>query len=343
MPGGSVHDDADLWRLDEELTELNAMRCGWDELFGRLGAIVHATRAWEMLGFASFGHYCSERLGMRVRAVQQRIALEHRLQELPVLREALRTKQVSYEKARLIARYADATSAGRWIELAARVTCIDLRDQLERTEQAQMCARREFYVWVPTHIAGLAAAAFAAIRRAAGRSLTTGECIGRMGAHFVEVWKPILARKMTRQRRILVRDRGRCQAFACSRAAVQVHHIDYRSHGGGDEPENLVSLCAGHHLHGIHMGWIRVTRVGRNRLRWQLGLRSGLPPLLDVNVPAPWCAGRDGAAPPNATAPPAADSAATHAPSRSGIRSPPACPRSTRRTRPCRRGRAPTD
>lgn len=290
VPGPSLLDDTDLWRLDEEMRELNAMRCGWDELLGRLALLAHATRTWELLGFASFGHYCAERLGLRLRAVQQRIALERRLQELASLREALRSKRVSYEKARLIARHADAASVGRWIELAERVTGVELRDRLGHDEEAQMCARREFGVWMPAHLAGLAAAAFAAIRRAVGRPLTTGECIGHMGAHFVEVWKPILERKMTRHRRILERDRRRCQVPGCSRAAVQVHHIDYRSHGGGDEPENLVSACAAHHLHGIHMGWIRVRRIARDQLRWQLGVRAGFAPLVDVTVPAPWCA-----------------------------------------------------
>src|SRR4051794_19110613 len=56
---------------------------------------------------ASFEHYCTERLGMAERAVAQRIALERRLYDLPVLREAIRERRISYEKARLIARYAD--------------------------------------------------------------------------------------------------------------------------------------------------------------------------------------------------------------------------------------------
>jgi len=28
---------------------------------------------------------------------------------------------------------------------------------------------------------------------------------------------------------------------------LQIHHIIYRSHGGGDEVENCISLCVNHH------------------------------------------------------------------------------------------------
>jgi hypothetical protein len=289
-PGPSLDLDADLRRTDEELCELMTMRRGWDELFGRLAFLFHAAGGWHRLGFASFGHHCTERLGMKVRAVQQRIALERRLQECPSLRQALRTQRVSYEKARLIARYADAASVDRWIEVAERTTCIDLKRLLEHDEDVQMCARREFRVWVPVSDGALVSAAFRAIRKAAGRPLTPGECIGLIAAHFAKVWKAHGRQRKTLQKRILARDRGLCCVPGCSKAAAHAHHVDYRSAGGSDDPDNLISVCAAHHLHGIHMGWVRVRRVGVGRLRWQLGVRPGFAPLIDVTVRAPWCA-----------------------------------------------------
>src|SRR5207237_10776238 len=43
---------------------------------------------------------------------------------------------------------------------------------------------------------------------------------------------------------------------------------------------NLVSLCAAHHLHGVHLGYIRVRGRAPDRLRWELGFlhRSPGPP-----------------------------------------------------------------
>lgn len=63
----------------------------------------------------------------------------------------------------------------------------------------------------------------------------------------------------------------------CSRAAAQVHHVLFRSRGGDDGETNLVALCAAHHLHGVHMGWVRVHGRAPGGLTWQLGVRDGVP------------------------------------------------------------------
>jgi len=44
-----------------------------------------------------------------------------------------------------------------------------------------------------------------------------------------------------------------------------------RSHGGSDDPSNRISLCAAHHLNGVHMGWIKVSGTAPDELRWKLG------------------------------------------------------------------------
>jgi hypothetical protein len=49
-----------------------------------------------------------------------------------------------------------------------------------------------------------------------------------------------------------------CAVAGCSRRGVHKHHIVYRSHGGGDEPENIVWLCLAHHLAGEHGGRLRI-------------------------------------------------------------------------------------
>ena len=65
----------------------------------------------------------------------------------------------------------------------------------------------------------------------------------------------------------------------CSRAATHVHHVVYRSHGGGDDLANMVSMCAGRHLHCLHQGWIRVRGQAPDRLVWEMaGDRSGESP-----------------------------------------------------------------
>ncbi len=48
------------------------MRDGWDELVGHLGLLVSMLGLWRTMGFASFAHYCAERL--RVLAVARACA-----------------------------------------------------------------------------------------------------------------------------------------------------------------------------------------------------------------------------------------------------------------------------
>jgi hypothetical protein len=89
------------------------------------------------------------------RAVEQRAALERRLYELPALREAMSERRVSYEQARLIARHADEESVEEWIGRAERLTCVALRRQLLGEREAQMCARGDYEIWAPRHVAEL--------------------------------------------------------------------------------------------------------------------------------------------------------------------------------------------
>src|SRR5205085_10136616 len=87
-------DEIDPWRIDAELKCLLEKRTRWDEVFGHVAMVFKKSRAREPLGFASFGHYCEERLGMAERTVMQRNALEHSLHRIPLLRRAPRENRM---------------------------------------------------------------------------------------------------------------------------------------------------------------------------------------------------------------------------------------------------------
>jgi len=127
----------------------------------------------------------------------------------------------------------------------------------QASEERQMCTRRELDLRVPVHVRILLAAAIGAARKAAGRWLTPGECLEAIAQHFVDTWGPALRGRKTPQDEVLARERGFCLAPKCSKCAAHAHHVDYRAHGGSDEESNLASLCAVHHLRGVHGGWLR--------------------------------------------------------------------------------------
>ncbi|HQR28935.1 MAG TPA: HNH endonuclease signature motif containing protein, partial [Anaeromyxobacteraceae bacterium] len=263
--------EGDPHAVAARLRELSAMRDGWDDLVGHLGLLVQAFGLWRSLGFASFRHYCAERLGMGERTVAQRVWLERKLHELPGLREAMRAGRVSYEKARLVAGVAVPRDVEHWVRIAEACTCVELRRKVEGEEKAQMCARGRVSVVVPHRVSGLVNEAFRAVMRAEGRWLAPGDCLRIVCEHFIAAWQGLRSRKSTPQRRAIERDGGYCQVPGCSRAAVHAHHVVWRSRGGEDEEGNLVSLCAGHHLHGIHRGYVRVSGRAPDGLVWELG------------------------------------------------------------------------
>lgn len=53
------------------------------------------------------------------------------------------------------------------------------------------------------------------------------------------------------------RDRHRCRFCEVANARLEVHHIEYRSQGGADDPYNLILLCDVHHrlMHTSKRHW----------------------------------------------------------------------------------------
>lgn len=214
VAGAAVETDSSL--LDAELRRLASLRARWDDVFGHLAMLMQTLGLWRDAGFASFGHYCSERLRMSERTVGQRIALERRLRVLPLLRQAMREGRISYEKARLVAWQADDTTVEEIIGVAEAMTCIDLRRKIEAEEEEQMCARGDFDFRAPRGVGALLSTAFSAARKEAGEWIPPAECLRRIAQHFIDTWETALKEPSTPQRRILARDRGFCRCRAAA-------------------------------------------------------------------------------------------------------------------------------
>ncbi len=123
-----------------------------------------------------------------------------------------------------------------------------------------------------------------AIERDSGRLPSEAEGFEAMLAHVLDGWDvddPWLKKNISRKyREVLDRDDWRCVFPGCtSQRNLHVHHIRFRSAGGGDEPENLTTLCAFHHLRGVHGGTVSVTGSAPDELEFALGLRAGCEPL----------------------------------------------------------------
>jgi len=92
----------------------------------------------------------------------------------------------------------------------------------------------------------------------------------------VEEWERVDPSRRPAEWKIFERDHWRCQAPGCSsRRRLEAHHIIFRSQHGSDEPDNLITLCHGHHRRGIHEGYLAVSGSAPSDLRWRLGGSRG--------------------------------------------------------------------
>jgi hypothetical protein len=85
---------------------------------------------------------------------------------------------------------------------------------------------------------------------------------------FTDTWRPRPSE--VAYAHIYERDRHRCQSPCCGRRHVTPHHLRFRSHGGDDTDENLISLCTFCHLEGIHRGQMSAAPPASS-ICWTLG------------------------------------------------------------------------
>ena len=83
---------------------------------------------------------------------------------------------------------------------------------------------------------------------------------------------------------VFARDGWRCAVPACSsRKQLHDHHIVFRSRGGDNGRDNRITICAWHHLRGIHGGIVRARGEAPADITWEIGVRVGRRPLLRLH------------------------------------------------------------
>ena len=113
-----------------------------------------------------------------------------------------------------------------------------------------------------------------------GRSPTEGDGFEAMLDHVIDVWGGY-GRRLPPAHRVFERDGWRCTVPGCSSLTnLHDHHIVLRSAGGSDDLVNRTTLCAWHHLRGVHGGVVRCVGKAPSDLRFELGVRPGARPLL---------------------------------------------------------------
>ena len=155
-------------------------------------------------------------------------------------------------------RVLDRAHAGRFTPLASRR--LRLPDDSAHVFAASVDAARRALVAAasaPTS-PGAEARLRPSVRIArlfAGKPAGVPAWLGLLGLleEYVLVWDSPEAMPDRRRDAIHERDGYRCTSPGCTqRQTLEAHHLRYRSQGGADAPDNLITLCAFHHRLGEH-------------------------------------------------------------------------------------------
>jgi hypothetical protein len=226
---------------------------------------VDRSRLFEKLGHSSSFDYCVRRLGLSEDLACSFLSVARKSQEVPELKIAVE-EGLPISKAKKIVPVITAENQAVWVEKAKESNYRELEKEIakEKPEEAVRERVKPLSESVSKLEVSLRKEALESLRRAQdllsskrGRPVSLEEVLGVALKEYVERHDPLKkaerARKPLAAHAVHQRDQGRCQArdgkgeLCGQRRWLQRHHIQPRSQGGTDRPENLVTLCAFHH------------------------------------------------------------------------------------------------
>jgi hypothetical protein len=295
-------DVLDPFALDARMRAvLRAMRrIDWQ--VGRLLRVFLDRRLYRLMLFPSAHRYVTERLGLSVRKARALVALERKTWDADAFGAAYRTGELSWVRALTILSVVTERTAATWVERAAAVPVRRLADEVEwalavrdglvpiapppmgaalALDERQLCARPE-WEFPDAEVAFSAPVAVVALLRTAILAFAhpRDSLIGGLESLLLHV-KAEWEGQPRHRDPIFARDGWRCAVPVCTaRQQLHDHHLVFRSRGGGNERENRITLCAWHHLRGVHAGRVRAEGEAPDAITWEIGVRAGRRPLL---------------------------------------------------------------
>ncbi len=296
-------ESADAVELDARLRRVLRIEQRWLAEIAPLLLEVARARSYRFHGCSSLAVFARERLGMSPRKAHALLRLERACARSPELRAAFSSGRLSWVQAHalipvLALEHADPWRAA-WVAHAEAISVRRLEEDVERALVtgelevqtgahptvgkledeclASQTGTATLFFPAPADVAHLFKAVLATVQRRIerrnGRTASESEALDAMLEHCFETWALPHA-KVRSEHRVFERDGWRCTVPGCSSYRnLHDHHIQYRSHGGPDDPWNRTALCAAHHQRAVHAG------IGRIRIRGRApdGLRFELP------------------------------------------------------------------
>lgn len=313
-------DHIDAAELDRRLQEARRAMQRIDWQMAALLRIGIDRRLFREIGFATVKLYVESRLGRCARSIWQLVAIERETwRSCTELGDAWRDGRLSTLAASALIPVIGPSFGHAWIERAGEVTlrrlvdevawALDYGDRKTRSgrpappppaadvridcapdvtdEEVQIGAHGDDVRWIPDRMEhvrlsfhvplSVAALVETVLRHPGERTERRERAFERIVAAALLEWTAAPRHPDP----VFERDGWRCTVPGCSsRRNLHDHHIVFRSHGGQNARDNRTTVCAAHHLHGIHAGVIRASGVAPAGILWELGCGNGKEPLL---------------------------------------------------------------
>jgi hypothetical protein len=295
-------DALDPFALDARMRAvLRAMRrIDWQ--VGRLLRVFLDRRLYRLMLFPSAARYVTERLGLSARKARSLIALERKTWEADAFGAAYRAGELSWVRALTVLPVVADRTAAAWVDRAATVPLRRLSDEVEwaltvrdglapiapppagaslALDERQLCTRPD-WEFPDAEVTFSAPVAVVALLRTAIIAFAHphDSLVGGLESLLLHV-KAEWERQPRHRDPVFARDGWRCAVPVCTaRRELHDHHLLFRSRGGGNARENRITLCAWHHLRGVHAGRVRAEGEAPDAITWEIGVRTGRRPLL---------------------------------------------------------------
>ena len=252
-------EDATPRELDRRLRAATGFLQSVDLEIGRILRQVRDRRLYHELGFPTFERYVTERLDLTESTARRLVRMARAEHSHPAVATAFREGRITLLQAEVLLR-------GESLAFAEKVT-------LRRLEAEVLPGEVDF--WAPPQVARL----FLAMVQAVG--------LEPLLDHALRTWLG-MDDTTSDHYRIYKRDGWHCAMPGCTaRRGLHAHHVRFRSHDGGDEAWNLLTLCVVHHQYLVHAGLVRVFGRAPDRIVFEMGVGRFASGDVKLGEPAP--------------------------------------------------------
>ncbi len=268
---------------------------------------------YQVSGHGSTGHFASTQLDMAPRRTREYIQVGRALSDLVLLDDAFLDGEISWSKVIAMLPVIQRETQEAWVEYAKNRSCRDLSEEVfgckpgylpgEGGGYGLICRKTVFSAKLPDEVYAMLEEARMRFSDSAEGLMNNEELLAdllrfRLYSIGSEQKTPESPPAATTERndeelpeetreQVLRRDKHRC-GNCDNHLDVEVHHIQFRSDGGSNDPDNLITLCPICHA-SVHRQFLKLEGNPEHRSVQFFGrdnqpvIRGGRPP----SVPQP--------------------------------------------------------